>query len=65
MNIDALTDSKGNTLSMVRQIPSFGYDIVLKAKDGTVVSFHLADKNLSAVAEKLGSAAGFSEKFGR
>lgn len=65
MTIEAMTDSRGNTLSLVRQIPSFGFELVLKAKDGTVVAFDLKGDNLRAVAEGLASAATFSEKFGR
>ena len=62
MNTEALTDSQGNTLSFVRQIPSYGFELTLTAKDGTRVTFDLAGDNLKAVAEKLGSAAAFAEK---
>jgi hypothetical protein len=65
MNVEAITDSNGNTLSFIRQIPSYGFELVLKAKDGTSITFDLAGDNLKAVAEKLGSAAAFAEKFGR
>lgn len=64
MNIEAMTDSQGNTLSFVRQIPSYGFDLVLTTTDGTAVTFDLAGDNLKAVAEKLGSAAAFADKFG-
>lgn len=65
MDTQAVTDVHGNTLSFVRQIPSFGFDLTLTTKDGTTVTFELAGANLKAVAEKLGSAAAFAETFGR
>ncbi|RYF31934.1 MAG: hypothetical protein EOO23_00895 [Comamonadaceae bacterium] len=65
MDTQAVTDVHGNTLSFVRQIPSFGYDLTVTAKDGTTVTFELAGANLKAVAEKLVSAAAFAETFGR
>ena len=65
MNIEAMTDSQGNTLSFVRQIPSYGFGLTLTSKDGTAVTFDLAGDNLKAAAEKLGSAAAFAEKVGR
>ena len=65
MSIELQTDSKGNTLQLVRQIPSFGFELILTAKDGTSVSFVLAGESLTSVAEELKSATSFAEKFGR
>lgn len=65
MNIEPMTDSHGNTLSFMRQVPSYGYELTLTSKGGTTVTFDLSADNLKAVAEKLGSAAAFAEKFGR
>jgi len=65
MNTQAVTDAHGNTLSVVRQIPSFGFDLTVTTKDGTTVTFELAGENLKAVAEKLGGAAAFAETVGR
>lgn len=65
MNIEPMTDSQGNTLSFVRLVPSYGYELTLTSKDGAAVTFDLAADNLKAIAEKLGSAAAFAEKFGR
>ncbi len=58
-------DSKGNSLSFVRQVPSCGFELVITSKDGTVASFELVGANLKAVAEKLASAAEFAGKYGR
>ena len=65
MSIEIQTDSRGNTLSLVRQIPSFGFELILTAKDGTSVSFVLTGESLTSVAEELKSATTFAEKFGR
>jgi len=65
MNIEPMTDSHGNTLSFARKVPSYGFELSLTSKDGTAVTFDLASDNLKAIAEKLGSAAAFAEKFGR
>ena len=65
MSIELQTDVKGNTLSLVRQIPSYGFELFLTAKDGTSVSFALTGESLSVVAEELKSAAAFAERFGR
>lgn len=64
MNIETMTDLQGNTLSFVRQVPSYGYELTLTSKDGTAVTFDLAADNLKAIAEKLASAAAFAEKVG-
>ena len=63
MSIELQTDVKGNTLSLVRQIPSYGFELFLTAKDGTSVSFALTGKSLSVVAEELKSADTFASKF--
>ena len=65
MGIELQTDIKGNTLQLVRQIPSFGFELILTAKDGTSVSFVLTGESLTSVAEELKSATTFAEKFGR
>ena len=65
MSIEIQTDSRGNTLSLIRQIPSFGFELILTAKDGTSVSFVLTGESLTSVAEELKSATTFAEKFGR
>ena len=65
MSIEIQTDSRGNTLSLVRQIPSFGFELILTANDGTSVSFVLTGESLTSVAEELKSATTFAEKFGR
>jgi hypothetical protein len=65
MHIESMTDSQGNTLSFARQVPSYGYELTLTSKSGTTVTFKLAADNMKAIAEKLGSAAAFAEKFGR
>lgn len=65
MNLEAVTDSKGNTVSFLRQIPSYGLELVLTAKDATKVSFEMTGDSLLAVAERLGSAAVFAAKVGR
>ena len=65
MSIEIQTDSRGNTLSLVRQIPSFGFELTLTAKDGTSVSFVLTGESLTSVAEELKSATSFAEQFGR
>ena len=65
MSIEIQTDSRGTTLSLVRQIPSFGFELILTAKDGTSVSFVLTGESLTSVAEELKSATTFAEKFGR
>lgn len=64
MNTEVLTDSFGNTLSMVRQIPSFGYQISLTTKDGANATFDLAGENLKVVADKLTEASNFAAKVG-
>ena len=65
MSIEIQTDSRGNTLSLVRQIPSFGFELILTAKDGTSVSFVLTGESLTSVTEELKSATSFAQKFGR
>ena len=63
MSIEIQTDSRGNTLSLVRQIPSFGFELTLTAKDGTSESFVLTGESLTSVAEELKSADTFAAKF--
>ena len=65
MSIELQTDIKGNTLSLIRQIPSFGFELILTAKDGTSVSFALTGESLTSVAEELKRADAQAAKFGR
>ena len=62
MSIELQTDVKGNTLQLVRQIPSFGFELILTSKDGTSVSFVLTGESLTSVAEELKSADTFASK---
>ena len=65
MSLETITDSKGNTLSLVIQVPSYGYEMQLKSKDGISVFFDLTGENLKLLAETLASASAFAEKYGR
>lgn len=65
MNLEIITDLKGNTLSLVRQVPSHGFEILVASKAGERVSFDLTGENLKMLAEALASASAFAERYGR
>ena len=64
MNFETITDLQGNTLSLIIQVPAYGYQMELKSEDGTCVLFNLTGENLKFLAETLASASAFAEKYG-
>ncbi len=65
MTPSPLTDAKGATLSLARQVPGWGYKISVTSADGTEVSFDASPEDLGALATAFAQAASMPERLAK
>jgi hypothetical protein len=63
MTPSPMTDAKGATLSLVRQVPGWGYKISVASKDGAVVTYDASPEDLGALASASTQAASTPERL--
>jgi hypothetical protein len=63
MTPSPMTDAKGATLSLTRQVPGWGYKISVASMDGTVATYDASPEDLGELANAFSQAASTPERL--
>jgi hypothetical protein len=58
-----MTDAKGATLTLTRQVPGWGYRISVASLDGTVATYDASPEDLGTLAAAFAQAAATPERL--